>query len=368
VRKSHFHFLLLAFTACASVPYGVVRAGAEPTVALRQRWAVVAGKRPTTFQIDTFAADGSTLVATPILYAGAEPPALFNASTGQRGAVLERRETHASLARVFDVAMSPNRSQVVTREPTSANASELTLLDATSGRVTRRWQGPGDPSFGASLGADVRRRSTMAWLPDARGLVVAGLDHIQLFDTTSGSVVRDFPRVARAIAAVSVRAVDGAIIEVDCDHSVHAWSATGEGRGSSTLGSPSSADSCGVVAISGDGQRVAMATASNPQVEIWDLTTAARLGSLAGDAPVLLDLAFSRDGRRVVTLFSDVVRVWDTDRGELLVDPTAWLRTQIPSDGSMPSRITRACLSPDGLGLALADDVGGLRVFDLVPR
>src|SRR5215468_10813188 len=72
--------------------------------------------------------------------------------------------------------------------------------------------------------------------------------------------------------------------------------------------------------LSPDGKR--MATAGDDRVlKIWDMTTGAPVGEPVQHEYRLNALAFSPDGRRVVTASEGSVRVWDTESGSAITPP-----------------------------------------------
>jgi WD40 repeat protein len=105
--------------------------------------------------------------------------------------------------------------------------------------------------------------------------------------------------------------------------------------------------------LSPDGKR--MATAGDDRfLRIWDTVT----GAQVGQPPVqheyrLTALAFSPDGRRVVTANEGSVRVWDTESGNAVTPP-------MQHDG----RVLRAVFSPDGTRVLTASQDRTARVWN----
>ncbi len=69
-----------------------------------------------------------------------------------------------------------------------------------------------------------------------------------------------------------------------------------------------------------DGRRVATATFSG-KVHIWDVATGKETMALPGPAPYMSGMAFSVDGRRLVTWGTDIaLRIWNLENGRLLAE------------------------------------------------
>jgi WD40 repeat protein/serine/threonine protein kinase len=78
----------------------------------------------------------------------------------------------------------------------------------------------------------------------------------------------------------------------------------------------------GAVAVSSDGRRIV--TADSVRAQIWNLETGAPIASLQGHTAQINSVAFSHDGRRIVTGGDDdSVRLWDSETGKEVLTLTS---------------------------------------------
>ena len=89
-------------------------------------------------------------------------------------------------------------------------------------------------------------------------------------------------------------------------------------------------------------------------IVLWDAATGAQLRKLTGSVGMVVSVAFSPDGRRLVSCGSDfAVRIWDTNSGRELLT--------LSNHGDVVSKV---CWSPDGARIASACQDGAVRVWE----
>jgi WD40 repeat protein len=109
-----------------------------------------------------------------------------------------------------------------------------------------------------------------------------------------------------------------------------------------------------LVAVRHDGRRIAAPSGDQTAVGVWDAADGRLLLSLEGHAAPVDAVAFSPDGRRLVTGASgEAVKVWDAETGKE--------RLTIRMG---PPLITAAAFSPDGGRLVTASRDGATKVWD----
>ena len=107
-------------------------------------------------------------------------------------------------------------------------------------------------------------------------------------------------------------------------------------------------------AISPDGRTLATASPAGNEAQIWDVQSGKSVMRLAGHLGVIWKVAFSRDGRHLVTASKDkTARIWDVATGQTV----AILKGH--EDG-----LTNAAFSPDGRRVVTASDDGTARIWD----
>lgn len=192
---------------------------------------------------------------------------------------------------------------------------------------------------------------------------------IRLLDAESGEEIRRFTGhsdVARTLAF----APDGkTFVSGSADSSLILWdvengerlrnftsseqTATGE-DGEETTVLTGHTDLVRDVAFSRDGTRI-LSSGADGAVILWDVATGAEIRRFTGHASQCRGVAFSPDGSQVVTGSDDrTIRLWDVETG-------AEIRRFVGHGGNVNS----VAISPNGFYLLTASDDNSLRVWDL---
>ncbi|HET6937914.1 MAG TPA: WD40 repeat domain-containing protein, partial [Nocardioides sp.] len=216
---------------------------------------------------------------------------------------------------------APGDEQLV---PAVSADGDLTVTSSFEGATIRR------TSDGTAV-AQVPVTSVYAAAFDAsedRVLVVGETGQAGIYRTADGTLLtalvgHDTTRevVGAAFSADGSRAATASV-----DGTVRVWD-TGSGEQLLQLdafGPPHHMyEQHAVVAFSPDGKLLATGAEYEVDAQLWDARTGARLTTLEGSKSDLVDLAFSADGRFIVTApRSGSVRLWDGHSGRPLADVT----------------------------------------------
>lgn len=110
----------------------------------------------------------------------------------------------------------------------------------------------------------------------------------------------------------------------------------------------------GVLAVSADGTRLAFNSTGNT-IQIWDVDRNVFLTELPGHLDAVLALAFTHDGRGLVSVGGDQrALLWDLDTGKVRADLSKPLNEPLA-----------LAFAPDGGTLAVSDSAGGIRYWNL---
>ncbi|WP_051799272.1 nSTAND1 domain-containing NTPase [Catenuloplanes japonicus] len=188
--------------------------------------------------------------------------------------------------------------------------------------------------------------TSVAFSPDGRMLVTAGLDGTRLRDMDTGQT-RSIPTGA---VMASVFSPDSrTLAAAGVDGTVQVWDvATGQVRG--TL--PGSSGHVLSVVFSPDGHTL-VTSGVDGQVRLRDVATGQTRSTLTGHTGPVSSVAFSPDGRTLATAGDTTARLWDAVTGQ----------TRSVLTGHTDSVLSVA-FSPDGRTLATAGDDGTVRLWD----
>jgi WD40 repeat protein/serine/threonine protein kinase len=216
---------------------------------------------------------------------------------------------------------------------------EVIVWDATSGKTR------------LTLKGHTRVVRSVAFSRTGRYLASSGVDTaVGVWDVTTGKRVAWYPGrgggwirgVAFSPVADLLAATDGPLLRVwDVAADRELFSITNE------------SNLCGV-AFSPDGQLVAASCHSPADVKIWDVRTRAEVRRLRGHAGEASSVAFSNDGRRLVSGGWDYkIKIWDVTAGR-----------EIRTIHDHTDVVGQACFSPDGKFVASASWDGTVRLWD----
>ena len=222
-----------------------------------------------------------------------------------------------------DVAFSPDGRWLATGTPEGAVA----LWDAATGKGLRTLRG-GDH--------DCHR---LAISPDGRRLVVGGIDgSVQVWDPCRGERVRSW------------RGQEGGSRRWPSARTRPCWPRPAKAGCASGTSRPAPGSASGAgrpTPIPWPSARTGgwLAAGIDRVIHLWEVETGRPVGSFHGHTSTVLDVAFSPDGRRLVSGSMDgTARLWDVESGrELLSLP------------GVTSAVRRVAFSPDGRRIIAAD-------------
>lgn len=188
--------------------------------------------------------------------------------------------------------------------------------------------------------SDVRNTSyAMVFSPDGKELIFGGEDALPTERSVqTGNVVRRYGGSGSAVNAVAFSPDGRTLAAVAGNGSATLWDLTGRASSVALIGHTEAIYS---IAFSPDGKTVA--TGALDGVKIWDVITGRELYAIK-DATLTLSVAFSSDGKRIVTAGQRFfVEVWDATTG-----------TKLNALRVGPQLNYSAAISPDGKTLAAA--------------
>jgi WD40 repeat protein len=273
-------------------------------------------------------------------------------------------------------------------------------------KAIQLWDVAGRTAVGPSM-ATYSDGSAVAFSPDGRTLASGGGDHldvfggvgvVQLWDLATGKPVGAPPiRTTESIFALAVSA-DGKLLAYGDQNTIRLWNP----RSRSAAGAPMTGHTKVVseLAISRD-RRTIVSSGQDRTIRLWDVGTRRQRGkpvgsgsfALSPDGKMLaigrystmqfldpvtgadirpravgdgLDLvAFSADGRLLVTAGSGGIRIWDPATGREAGQP---LGLPTGAGEAKPAEVKSVEVSPDGTRIAVADELGLVTLWDVAAR
>ncbi len=269
---------------------------------------------------------------------------LFDIQTGSRGSVKTGDDGSVST-----VALSPDGEKLSFQ----TDVSSVSLVDTQTWTITRTFDANSDggasPKSVSRFLVSVKRVLALAF--SANGKTVTGeieQGGIKQWDPRTGEVKKQLGEHDDAAAIVDVSTNGTTAAEVADNQSVRLWDVVnGDQKIVPASGAPISA-----VALSPDGQTVAIGRAEN--VLLLNAATREQLRMLEGRRANIKCLAFSIDSRTLAAASEDgTIQIWDLANGQITKTITAG------------GKITALRFAPTHGILASATEAGNVSLWDL---
>ena len=279
-------------------------------------WDVANGRLARTLSAPK--ADGSSAIfvqdGRQVLSSGEDNISLWDTDSGK----LVRR-TAFTLGSVYRKVLAPTGTHIAVAP--YEKKKTILIIDAATGKTTQTLIGPSDEMPG------------LAFSKDGKLLAVGEPTDIRIWDTVTGKTVRSFKAGRDSIRSIAFSPDSKKLISGDGAKDVRFWDfESGQPVASETVSHAGDAFSVtpspdGKSLLSGSGGKSHVGASSGPgaakkdtskTVRLWDLSSDRLLQTFTGHAAWLEPVAFSPDGKNVLTADNTTVKVWDALTGKLL--------------------------------------------------
>jgi WD40 repeat protein/serine/threonine protein kinase/tetratricopeptide (TPR) repeat protein len=235
---------------------------------------------------------------------------------------------------VSSVTFSPDGKQIAS---SSWDDNTIRIWDAQTGIKLRVLSGGG---------------SSISFGPDGRRIASAGWDGaIKVWDVETGELIASYGQ-DEEVACVAFSPDGHCIVSGGRDGGIKVRDAA---SGAEMATMPGHSGGINHVAFSPDGRRIVSCARADNTVRIWDAETGAELRVLHGHEWDVTSIWFSPDGSRIISSSWDsTIKVWDA-----YVDPTRMLLK------GHKAAVTGLAFTPDGKQLVSGDRDGLVKVWDV---
>lgn len=203
---------------------------------------------------------------------------------------------------------------------------------------------------------------SVAYSPDSRYMIFGSGNSAQLWDTAIGQQTRSFEGHTDWIGAVSSSPDSRSILTGSVDNTARLWDAETGKQISSFIGHSGAVRA---VAFSPDGRFVLTASIDST-ARLWNTATGKEIRSFDFQKEMVESVSFSPDGRYILTgnshflgnnaktfRFVGTTRLWDASTGQ-----------QIRAFAEDRAVVTSVAFSPDGRNVLTGNDDGKTRIWD----
>jgi WD40 repeat protein/energy-coupling factor transporter ATP-binding protein EcfA2 len=277
----------------------------------------------------TFSRDGKRLAAASAWENDPDGEIrIWDVETGNLLKVLNRKA-----GGVNSMAFSPNGKRLA-----SGDTDEVRLWDIGINETQNVLSGHDD------------NINSVAFSPDGKILASASSDKtVRLWDVKTGGELRNLKGHSDAVTDVAFSPDGKMLASVSADKTVRLWDMK-SGKSFSVLTGCSYSTS---VSFSTDGNM--LASTDNDSVLLWDIKTRKELRNLKGHNEMVIDIAFSHDGKILASASKDkTIRLWDIKNGK-----------EISIFNGHNDTVNSVAFSPDGTMLASASSDETIRLWDV---